>query len=110
MCKSCGCHGGTIEKVTIVVKDANGGHSANTIERAVRGLPGVMAAEADMASGRLQVDFDPVKTPLQEIEAALADAGCSVIESIATGHYHPGNFHIGQGVKEYVQKLWMSWS
>jgi len=110
MCKSCGCHGGTIEKVTILVKDENGSHSASTIERTVRGLPGVMAAEAEMASGRLQVDFDSAKTPLREIEAALEAAGCSVIESIATGHYHPGKFHIGQGVKEYVQKLWGAWT
>lgn len=110
MCKSCGCHGGKVEKATIIVADMKDNGCKKTVEKAVRCLPGVMMAEVDLAAGRLQVDFDPAKTPLGEIEAAVKAAGYPIQETIATGHYHLGKFHIGQGVKEYVQKLWLSWT
>ena len=110
MCKSCGCHGGKVEKVTINVADMEDNRCKNKIEKAVRCLPGVMMAEADLAVNKLQVDFDPVKTPLEEIESAVKAAGYIVTESIPAGHYHQGKFHIGQGVKKYVQKLWLSWT
>ena len=111
MCKSCGCHGGKIEKVVIVVSGMKDNDCKSAAEKAIRCLPGVMMAEGDLTLSRLQVDFDPAKTSLEEIEEALATAGYDVMENIASGHYHPGKFHIvGQGVKEYVHKLWMSWT
>jgi len=110
MCKSCGCHGGKVEKATIIVPDMKNNDCKKTVEKAVRCLPGVMMAEVDLLARRLQVDFDPAKTPMEEIEAAVKAAGYTVTESIPAGHYHLGKFHIGQGVKEYVQKLWLSWT
>ena len=59
-------------------------------EKAIRCLPGVMMAEGDLTLSRLQVDFDPAKTSLEEIEEALAAAGYDVMENIASGTLSSG--------------------
>ena len=75
MCKTCGCHGAKLEKVALTVEGMSCDHCKNAVEKAVRALPGVLAAEVDLAAKRLQVDFDPTKTSLQDIKAAVDDAG-----------------------------------
>ena len=78
MCKSCGCHGGKMEKVVLKVSGMSCGHCKNAVEKAVRGLPGVMAAEVDLEAGTLKLEFDAAKTALAQIKEAVDDAGYEV--------------------------------
>lgn len=78
MCKHCGCHGGKLEKVTLTVEGMSCGHCQAAVEKAVRGLPGVMAAEVDLAAKTLTVDFDVAKSGLADIKKAVEDAGYTV--------------------------------
>ena len=45
------------------------------VERAVRGLPGVVSANVNLASEKLSVSYDPEKTRLSEVKKAVLDAG-----------------------------------
>jgi len=78
MCKNCGCHGPEMEHVKLTVAGMTCGHCKNAVEKAVRGLPGVLTAEVDLAASSLQVDFDPAKTSLQDIKSAVEDAGYTI--------------------------------
>lgn len=79
MCKTCGCHGGNLQKQTLTVEGMSCGHCQSAVEKAVRGLPGVMAAEVDLAAKTLKVEFDPAKSALTSIKQAVEDAGYSVL-------------------------------
>lgn len=79
MCKTCGCHGGHIEKKTLTVEGMSCNHCKNAVEKAVRALPGVMAAEVDLAAKALKVDFDAGKSSLDDIKRAVDDAGYKVV-------------------------------
>nr|MBP9484379.1 heavy-metal-associated domain-containing protein [Negativicutes bacterium] len=49
MCKFCGCFRfGKPDKETIKVDGMSCGHCKNAVEKAVRALPGVLAAEVDL--------------------------------------------------------------
>ncbi|MDR3566258.1 MAG: cation transporter [Negativicutes bacterium] len=78
MCKTCGCHGGKLEKQVIPVKGMTCGHCKGAVEKAARGLPGVMAAEVDLAGGTLKIEYDPAKTPLDTVKKAVEEAGFEV--------------------------------
>lgn len=79
MCKTCGCHGSKPEKALIKVAGMTCGHCKNAVEKAVRGLPGVLAAEVDLAAGTLAVDFDNGKSSLDSIKKAVEEAGYQVV-------------------------------
>lgn len=79
MCKSCGCHGGKPEKRILTVKGMTCGHCKSAVEKAARGLPGVLAAEVDLAASTLAVEFDPVKSSLESIKKAVEEAGYQVV-------------------------------
>lgn len=79
MCTNCGCHGPEKEHVTLTVEGMSCGHCKNAVEKAVRGLPGVMAAEVDLSAKSLKVDFDSAKTSLQDIKTAVEDAGYTIV-------------------------------
>ncbi|HWQ60786.1 MAG TPA: cation transporter [Negativicutes bacterium] len=78
MCKFCGCHGGKIEKLKLTVEGMTCNHCKAAVEKAVRALPGVMAAEVDLAAKTLKVDYDPAKSPLEDVKRAVIDAGFKV--------------------------------
>ena len=78
MCKNCGCHGPEMEHIKLTVEGMSCGHCKNAVEKAVRGLPGVMTAEVDLAANSLTVDFDPDKTSLRDIKSAVEDAGYTI--------------------------------
>lgn len=46
-----------------------------TVSAAVRALPGVEAVKADHASGAVKVRFDPAKSSVDDIKAAIVSAG-----------------------------------
>lgn len=79
MCKTCGCHQAKLEKITVQVLGMSCGHCQQAVEQAVRGLPGVMAAEVDLAAKTLTVDFDQAKTTLTQIKQAVDDAGYTAV-------------------------------
>ncbi len=79
MCKTCGCHGGSIEKVTLTVEGMTCNHCKAAVEKAVRALPGVMAAEVDLAAKTLKADFDPTKSSLDDVKKAVDEAGYKVV-------------------------------
>jgi len=79
MCKSCGCHGSNLEKQVLQVEGMSCGHCKNAVEKAVRGLPGVMAAEVDLAASTLAVEFDAAKSSLATVKQAVDEAGYRVI-------------------------------
>lgn len=78
MCKTCGCSGGRLEKQTITVEGMSCNHCKSAVEKAVRGLPGVMSAEVDLAAKALKVDFDAAKSGLDDIKKAIEAAGFKV--------------------------------
>jgi len=79
MCKNCGCHGSKPEKQILKVAGMTCGHCKSAVEKAVRGLPGVLAAEVDLAAGSLAVDFDSAKSSLASIKKAVEEAGYQVL-------------------------------
>lgn len=79
MCKFCGCSSNKLEKQTLTVEGMSCGHCKNAVEKAVRGLPGVMAAEVDLAAKRLAVEYDASKNSLDDIKKAVDDAGYKVL-------------------------------
>lgn len=78
MCKTCGCHGGSLARQELTVTGMSCNHCKNVVEKAVRGLPGVLAAEVDLAAGTLRVEYDPVKASLDNIKKTIVDAGYGV--------------------------------
>jgi copper ion binding protein len=78
MCKTCGCHGTKLEKLTVQVDGMSCDHCKQAVEKAARGLPGVMAADVDLAAKTLTLEFDAAKTELAEIEQAVEAAGYTV--------------------------------
>jgi len=78
MCKDCGCHGPELDRETITVEGMTCGHCKSAVEKAVRGLPGVLAAEVDLTAKTLKVEFDHHKSSLSEIKKTVEDVGFEV--------------------------------
>lgn len=78
MCQDCGGHGSELDKETITVEGMTCGHCKSAVEKAVRGLPGVLSAEVDLAAKTLQVEFDAHKSSLAQIKQAVEDVGFEV--------------------------------
>jgi copper chaperone CopZ len=53
-------------------------HCVKTITKAAAGLSGVKNVAVDVKGGTVSFMFDPVKSPLKNIEAVIADAGYDV--------------------------------
>ena len=67
-----------VEHVTVTAPDISCGHCVATVKDAVGALPGVVGVEADPDTKRVEVDFDPGRVSLAQIEAALDEAGYPV--------------------------------
>jgi copper chaperone len=67
-----------LEHVTLTAPDISCGHCVATIKEEVGTLPGVARVEADPASKHVDIDFDPGRVSLAQIEAALDEAGYPV--------------------------------
>jgi len=78
MCKECGCHGGKVEHKVINIEGMTCGHCKSAVEKAVRALPGVMAAEVDLKVNTLTVDYNVDKSTLADITQVVNDAGYKV--------------------------------
>jgi copper chaperone len=67
-----------MEHVTVTAPDISCGHCVATVKNAVGALAGVTSVEADVATKRVEIDFDPSRVSLAQIEAALDEAGYPV--------------------------------
>ena len=54
-------------------------HCKNAVEKAIRGLPGILAAEVNLDAGKVTVEFDSAKTSRKEIEQAVEDQGYTIV-------------------------------
>lgn len=79
MCKTCGCHGGNLQKQVLNVEGMSCNHCKNAVEKAVLGLPGVLSATVDLAAKTLTVEFDAGKSTLDSIKEAVDEAGYQVV-------------------------------
>ncbi|MCQ8103137.1 cation transporter [Methylomonas sp. SURF-2] len=66
------------ESVSINVSGMKCGGCENTLNTALSAIEGVLAVKASHQEKKVEVEFDPAKTDLDEIEDAIADAGFSV--------------------------------
>ncbi len=66
------------ESVSIEVSGMKCGGCENTINTAVSAIDGVLSVKASHQEKRVDVEFDPDKTDIEEIEDAIEDAGFSV--------------------------------
>lgn len=67
-----------VEHVTVTAPDISCGHCVASVKSAVGVLPGVASVEADADTKRVEIDFDPGRVSLAQIEAALDEAGYPV--------------------------------
>lgn len=66
------------ESVSINVSGMKCGGCENTVNKALEAMEGVLSVKASHLEKRVDVEFDPTKVELDEIEDAIADAGFSV--------------------------------
>ena len=67
-----------VEHATVTAPDISCGHCVASVKDAVGTLPGVASVEADADTKRVEIDFDPGRVSLAQIEAALDEAGYPV--------------------------------
>jgi uncharacterized protein len=59
----------------VAVRGMHCGGCERTVSRAVRSVPGVGSARADFVAEEVEVTYDPGRTGLDAIRAAVRDAG-----------------------------------
>lgn len=67
-----------MERVTLTAPDISCAHCVMTIKEEVGALTGVASVEADPASKRIEIAYDPSQVTLAQIEEALDEAGYPV--------------------------------
>jgi copper chaperone len=67
-----------MEKAILRVEGMSCDHCVKTITKAAGELPGVKKVEVDLKGSTVSFMFDPAKTPLKTVEAAITDAGYDV--------------------------------
>ena len=68
----------TIERATLTAPDISCGHCVATVNKALGSLSGVSHVEADAATKQVDVEFDPARVSLADIESTLDEAGYPV--------------------------------
>ena len=69
-----------VEHATLTAPDISCGHCVAAIKSAVGALPGVASVEADESTKRVEIDFDPGRVSLAQIEGALDEAGYPAVK------------------------------
>ncbi len=67
-----------LNEVTFVAPDISCGHCVATVQSAVGALSGVARVEANPDTKQVEVSFDPSRVSIDQIEAALDEAGYPV--------------------------------
>ena len=64
-----------LQQELIKVEGMSCNHCKQAVEKAALTLPGVATAEVNLAEKSLRVEYDPGKSTLDDIRAAIDDAG-----------------------------------
>lgn len=67
-----------MDKITFNVDGMSCGHCKAAVEKALKGLEGVQAAEVDLAAKIVQVTYDANKVNRDTLAGAITDAGYEV--------------------------------
>ncbi len=70
--------GNNMPKQILTVEGMSCNHCKEAVEKAVRALPGVTVAAVDLAAKKLEVEYDETVTSLEQLKAAVDDAGFTV--------------------------------
>ncbi|MFZ5592448.1 MAG: heavy-metal-associated domain-containing protein [Bacillota bacterium] len=54
-------------------------HCQMAVEKALKTVDGVQEVQVDLATGKVQVTFDPARATSQELKEAILDAGYTVV-------------------------------
>lgn len=68
----------TLNEITLTAPDISCGHCVATVKGAVGALAGVASVAANESTKQIDVSFDPSRVSLDQIEAALDEAGYPV--------------------------------
>ena len=68
-----------LNKETITVEGMSCNHCKMAVEKAVRAIPGVVAAQVDLTAKTLQVEYDTAATGSAAIRGAVDDAGFTAV-------------------------------
>jgi copper chaperone len=68
-----------METVTLTVKGMTCMGCVRSVKNVVEPLPGVSGVEITLDNGQVVVNYDPVKTPLEQIKNAIDEAGYEVV-------------------------------
>jgi copper chaperone len=68
-----------MEKKTLKVEGMSCEHCVKAVNNALGGLPGLADVTVDLKSGTVSFGFDPAKTALSKIEAAITEEGYEVV-------------------------------
>jgi copper chaperone CopZ len=66
---------GVAQTAVVPVRGMHCGGCERTVSRAVEAIPGVSGTQADFVAEEVAVTFDPARTGLEAIRAAVRDAG-----------------------------------
>ena len=67
-----------MEKTVLKVEGMSCEHCVRAVTNAVSALPGIAGVSVDLASGTVEVNYDPLVTPLDKIKAEIEDQGYSI--------------------------------
>lgn len=68
-----------MESVLLSVKGMSCAHCKGVVEQALKKVPGVINAEADVGAATVAVHFDGEKVSLEALKEAVAGAGYEVL-------------------------------
>ncbi|MDF2569209.1 MAG: copZ 1 [Sporomusa sp.] len=68
-----------MEKHIITVEGMSCGHCKNAVEKAVKNLTGVAAAEVNLDAKTLAIEFDAAKIDLAQIKEAIEEQGFTAL-------------------------------
>ncbi len=66
------------KQITLKIVGMHCGGCSSSVEKALKGLPGVAAVTVNLAGGKAVVDYDPDKTNDKEMAKAIKNVGFSV--------------------------------
>jgi copper chaperone len=68
----------TVQETILSVPDISCEHCVNTINGALKELPGVEAVSTDIPTRTVHLRYDPSRLSLEKVEAVLDDVGYTV--------------------------------
>ena len=67
-----------MDVVTLKIDGMTCGGCVASVERVLRAVPGVVATKVQLSPGLAEVTFDPARTGVAALQAAIEDAGYAI--------------------------------